>query len=186
MKKSMVSMVAVAAALAVAGTAQAQTSPFSVEVRAGLALPQGDDMEGIESGITVGADALYQINPMFAVYAGYNFNSFGVDCEGDVDCEDADPSVEIKGFDAGLRVNFPMTGVTPFVRGGVVYNSFGLTVDGDGGDFDVETDEELGFEVGGGIELPLGQRLSFTPAVSYTSVEDASYIKVDAGLRIRL
>ncbi|HEU0053732.1 MAG TPA: outer membrane beta-barrel protein, partial [Longimicrobium sp.] len=161
MKKTSIGLLAAVATLAGAGTLSAQsmgpTTPLAIEVRGGLALPTGDDADGLNTGFTVGGDLIFQATPMIGIYAGYNYNEFGVE---DVD----DVSVNVKGFDAGVRLGFPTTslgGFTPFLKGGVLYQSAEIT------DTDIETDDEFGFEVGGGLEYMLGNRVSFTPAASY-------------------
>ena len=184
MKKTTVGLMTAVAALAIAGSASAQTgptTPFSVEVRGGVSLPGGDAGDVLETGFTVGGDVIFQATPMIGIYAGYNFNSYGIDSD-DPDVENVD--AEIKGFDAGVRVGFAGGSLpfTPFLKGGVLYQKAALT----DGDASIEGDYETGFQIGGGIELPLGNRISFTPQASYNSVEDAEYINIEAGLRIRL
>jgi hypothetical protein len=200
MKKITTGLVALAA-LALAGSAQAQaipTSPFSVEVRGGLAFPTGDLEDVAESGITVGANGTYMFSQQIGLYAGFTYNAFGLVEE----AEDLgiDGSINTYGFDAGLKAMFasPTLPVTPFVKGGLVYHKVELDIeDLDLGDED-ESDFGLGFEVGGGVMVPLGPRLSFTPAVSYTSfkpnydgdeddddVDSVTSFRVDVGLNIR-
>jgi opacity protein-like surface antigen len=197
MKKIATGLVVLAAA-ALAGSAQAQAipvSPFSVEVRGGLAFPTGDLDDIADNGITVGANGSYMFTPMLGLYAGFTYNAFSLLDE----AEDAgvDGSINTYGFDAGVKAMFatPTLPVTPFLKGGLVYHKVELDVDdldlGEEGD----SDFGLGFEVGGGVMVPLGPRLSFTPAVSYTSFkpkfdgedtdESVTSFRVDVGLNIR-
>jgi opacity protein-like surface antigen len=185
MKKTTAGLLALLATVAGASTVNAQstapTTPLAIEVRGGLALPTGDDADILSTGFTVGADVIFQATPMIGIYAGYNFNEFAFD---DDLLDDANAS--IKGFDAGIRLGFPTTslgGFTPFLKGGVLYQSVEIS---DAGPLDGESDQEIGFEVGGGFEYMLGQRVSFTPAASYNKVEDAKYVKVDLGLKVRI
>ncbi len=193
MKKTSAVLVAAAALLAAAGGAQAQmgpTTPFALELRGGLAFPTGDFGDGLENGWTAGLNGSFNFTPILGVYAGYTFNSFGVD-EDEAGIEDV--SVNDKGFDAGLRASFAgMGGFTPFLKGGLVFHEIEFDVDGES----VSTDSHLGFEIGGGVEIPLGPRMSFTPGVSFTSYSldddeleeelDVTHIKVDVGLRVRI
>jgi hypothetical protein len=200
MKKIATGLVALAA-VALAGSAQAQAipvSPFSVEVRGGLAFPTGELDDVAESGITVGANGTYMFTPMLGLYAGFTYNAFGLPEEADE--LDVDGSINTYGFDAGVKAMFatPTLPVTPFLKGGLVYHKAEVDIEGlDLGDED-ETDFGLGFEVGGGVMVPLGPRLSFTPAVSYTSfkpsyegdedddeVDNLTSFRVDVGLNIR-
>jgi len=197
MKKITTGLVALAAVV-LAGSAQAQAvpvSPFSAEVRGGLAFPTGDLDDVADSGITVGANGTYMFTPMLGLYAGFTYNSFGFSEEG----EDVfDGSINTYGLDAGVKAMFatPTLPVTPFLKGGLVYHKAEIEIEGvDLGD-EGKSDPGLGFEVGGGVMVPLGPRLSFTPAVSYTSfkpgdseeddeVEKISSFRVDVGLNIR-
>ena len=197
MKKIATGLVALAA-VALAGSAQAQAipvSPFSVEVRGGLAFPTGDLDDFADSGITVGANGTYMFTPMLGLYAGFTYNAFGLPEEADE--LDIDGSVNTYGLDAGLKAMFatPTLPVTPFLKGGLVYHKIEVEIeDVDLGE-ELESDSGLGFEVGGGVMVPLGPRLSFTPAVSYTSFkpkfdgedgdDNVTSFRVDVGLNIR-
>lgn len=183
MKKGTIGLLAALAAVTAAGSAQAQlgpTTPFSVEVRGGLALPVGEDMDGLEAGLVFGGDVIYQASPMIGVYGGYAFQTWALEVEEEID-------FRVHGFEAGARLSFsPMAGgLTPFLKGGVLFNQAELSDDSEGTE-DPESDWEAGFQLGGGVDYRLGNRLSFTPQASYNSVEDAHWINLEAGLRIRL
>ena len=191
MKKT--TLLAAFAALAVAGSAQAQlvpTSPFAVEVRAGFTFPTGELADVADSGVGLNANASFSFSPMLAVYAGYSFNQFPIE---EFEGEDVEGDWTDTGLDAGLRLGLSVPGlpVAPFINGGVSYHKLELEIEDLPGE-DFETDNELGFHVGGGFEFPLGPRLSVTPAVSYTQyeIEDddepVKFIKVDVGLKLRI
>ncbi len=197
MKKITTGLVALAA-VALAGSAQAQAlpvSPFSVEVRGGLAFPTGDLDDIADSGITVGANGTYMFTPMLGLYAGFTYNAFGLPEEAD-DLE-IEGSVNTYGLDAGLKAMFatPTLPVTPFLKGGLVYHKIEVEIEDTDLDDELESDSGLGFEVGAGVMVPLGPRLSFTPAVSYTSFkpefdgeegdDNVTSFRVDVGLNIR-
>ena len=203
MKKTL-GLLSLVAATALAAPAHAQlpnVTPFSFEVRGGLAFPTGDfgedsgDDEGdIESGYTLGANATFHFMPMLGIYAGYTYNSFGV--EGIDDGEVVD-----QGLNGGLRLAIPtpLIPIDPYVKAGVVYNR--LEISGGVGEQAAafKTDRALGFEVGAGVGITLGPKLSFTPQVTYTKYSpdfgdfgegdveiDVEHIRVDVGLRLRL
>lgn len=185
MKKTAAGVCALLGLLA-AGTAGAQTAtlPLSFEVRAGLAKGTGDFGRALNTGYTVGVGAMYDVTPMLRAYAGYTFNSFGIEDEDDV--LDEEVSINLRGFDAGVRASFvPRGGLQPFVKGGLVYYKSEFSVD----DASIAGDSELGFEVGAGLDYALGNRISATPALSYTSVStdgEATLVKLDVGLRFRM
>ncbi|HEX7243325.1 MAG TPA: outer membrane beta-barrel protein [Longimicrobiaceae bacterium] len=179
-------LLAAAASVALASGAAAQSAlPLSFEVRAGAAIPTGDFAEGLSTGYTVGANAMFNFTPMLGVYAGYTLNSFGFD--DDTGLLDDDVSLNVRGFDAGLRATLASGGsFAPFVRGGIV--SYKGELSSDDGSF--SGDNEIGFEVGAGLDFPLGRQISVTPGVSFTSVDfdddKVNFFRADVGLRFRL
>jgi len=187
---------AVLAAASLAGAAHAQAlppTPFSLEVRAGAAIPTGDLKEVAKTGYTVGANVSYAATPMFSIFGGYTMNSFGVKDdvtpeEGEELPEDASFRVRVSGPEAGVRVNVPVTGnVAPFVKASALVNRFSVSFSSDEVNGTIgDTDWHVGFDVGAGVAIPLGPRVSVTPAVSYLKVEDFKSVKADIGLAIRL
>lgn len=196
MKKSSLALLSLVAAAASAAPAQAQlpnVTPFSFEVRGGLAFPAGEfgeEEEGIsvETGTTLGANATFHLMPLLGIYGGYTHNRFGVDGV-DIDVVD-------QGFNAGVRlaVPTPLIPIDPYVKAGVVFNK--VSFEGDFVDEDEpDSDRSLGFEVGAGLGIGIGPKLSFTPQVTYTRYEprfegegdgNLEHIRVDVGLRLRL
>jgi hypothetical protein len=177
MKKSIIALAVAASFAAAAANAQSgPTTPFSIEPRAGLSLPVGDLADEVDAGLALTGDLIFQATPQLALYAGYNFNTYAFK-----DVEDVD--AQIKGFDAGVRFSFaPMSGFTPFLKGGAVYQKAAIT---DGGS-SLNGDYRFGFQVGGGVDVPITPRFSFTPQAAFAKVDEAQYVNVEAGLRIRL
>jgi opacity protein-like surface antigen len=212
-----------AAALVVAApAAEAQTSPFSLEVRGRAAFPTGDfgeeqDGAGIETGWGGNIEGIFQATPVLGVYAGYGYTRFPTDL-GQIELiTDEDVSVDVtdKGLDAGVRATLPLTlgnGGGVFVRGGVVYHQLGVELSDDleelleelgEGLFDpdeLESEWSLGWQLGAGVLVPLGRRLSATVGATYTRYEpqfeeqggvtieadDVTYFSAEVGLQIRL
>lgn len=199
MKKITLGLLSVATAAAFVGPAHAQLpnfTPFSVEVRGGLAFPTGDfaeseeDVASVETGYTFGANATYHFIPLVGIYAGYTRNQFGV--EGIDELEVID-----QGFSAGVRLAIPtpLIPIDPYVKAGLVYHTLGFEFEGDDEDF-IDSDNSLGFEVGAGLGFGLGPKLSVTPQVTYTRYEPrydgetddftVEHLRVDVGLRLRI
>ncbi|MBV9773434.1 MAG: porin family protein [Gemmatimonadetes bacterium] len=183
----------VAAALALlacgAPRAHAQgTSPFSVEGRVGLAFPTGDFGDGLGMGYELGANAMFNLLPSLGIYAGYTFITF--DLDDDVFGDTGDTTFNLQGLDAGVKLSVPTTamgpGLTPYLRGGIVYYKGELS------DTDFSSDSRLGFQVGAGLDYPLGRTVSITPEVNYVQIPekngsgDASFFKAGFGLRVHL
>lgn len=153
-----------AAALAVAFGATvvpAQSPiPFTVEGRVDRVSPLGKFDEISAAGFSVGAAASVQVRPGLGAYASYNYAVFGPKLLSDFD------DATDQGVSVGLTAAIP-TGTTraqPYVAAGVVVHKFTL--------YDqVETDEEVGFEAGAGVAVPVIGRLRLTPSVSYRTYD---------------
>lgn len=172
---------AAVAAVVFAAPARSQSMlPFAVEGRVGVAFPTGDFGEGLGTGYGLGANVSFNVLPSLALYGGYSYTQFDFDD----DLVDTDETFDVQGFEGGARLGLPMAAFSPYVKGGVVYYKGGVS---DGAD----SDNELGFQVGAGLDYALGPVVSFTPEVSYVTVPaelgpDASFIRADVGLRFRL
>jgi opacity protein-like surface antigen len=129
---------------------------------------------------------------MLGIYAGYTQNRFGVEELEQLEIVD-------QGFSGGLRfaVPTPLIPIDPYLKAGVVFNQLSYEFDDDDEVLDVEdSDRSLGFEIGAGIGIGLGPKLSITPQVTYTSyapkyegeADDykVQHFRVDVGLRLRL
>lgn len=172
--------------LGVAGTASAQSAiPLSVEIRGDAAIPTGDFADGIENGIGFTGSAALQLVPGFGVYGSYSRTNFSID--------GADDDVLDQGYAAGLTASLGNGGgrATPYINAGLLFHE--LEVE------DTEVgDAKMGFEVGAGIAIPLGQRIRVTPAVGYrqynveglslggivNSDMNVSYLNAGVGLNI--
>lgn len=203
--RKMIGLGALAMALLVAPAAPAQQIlPVSLEVRGGLGFPMGDfptrglvAQEAVESGDGFALRGTYNLIPLLGVYAGFERYSFGVDEE-----EAAGPDLNFvdSGFSAGAQLSLPLAmlaGVSPWIRGGAIFHILDYELEEIAGvEANTSSDRTLGFEAGAGVDIPLGQVLSFTPGVTYRSYEPQfdgltdgerlSYLAVEMGLRVRL
>ena len=145
---------AVLASIGSASVAQAQVSnPLKFTVFAGGALPTGDLKDGTNTGYNVGAalDYRFPLSP-FGVRGEGIYSSFGSkdDGFGDADLSDL-------GFNANAVVWLPNAGspVRAYLTGGPTYSR--IKVSGSEGNVDVSiTDNNWGFNVGGGLDFALG------------------------------
>lgn len=164
--------------------------PLGLEVRGGAAFPTGEFKQSLnaETGVSYGVNATLQAIPMLGIYAGYERAEFGVDDAaglGDADLID-------QGFAFGAKISLPlgMAGLGPWVRAGGIYNQ--LSRDGETAAGNFKDERKLGFEVGGGLSIPLGMVVSVTPGVRYRNYSsdrmvggenmNVSYIVGDLGL----
>ena len=182
------------AALAHPSTAEAQQG-FSLELRGSLNNPVGDF--GDEGGLNatseagLGADLIYSTSPSFSLYGGWAREMFG--CEG---CAD-DDGIHSQGFEGGVKLLMAReSGALPWIRGGLIAHE--LTVED--GAVEATSDMGLGFQASVGVDLPLGEVLSFTPALRYQTYEaefdligdeivaesTVQHLALDLGLHIHL
>lgn len=181
------------AALAVvsaAAPATAQGLPLGLEVRGGAAFPMGDfkDAYSAETGVSYGLTANLQATPMLGVYAGFDRTELRV---GDTALGDADLTDEGFAFGGKLTLPLGMMGLGPWIRAGAIYNQLSRETELAG--MDVESDRTFGFEVGGGLSIPLGMVVAVTPGVRYRAYTPdtsdfnfantrVSYLVADLGL----
>ncbi len=181
--------------VAVAAPAGAQSSiPLTLEVRGGAAFPTGDlkDVLDAEMGVSYGVNATFQATPLLGIYAGYERAELGMD-----DAAFGEGDLTDEGFSFGGRLSLPAggwSGLGPWVRAGGVYNRLTRETDSVTGDF--ESDRGFGFELGGGLSIPLGMVVAVTPGVRYRSYSpntsgligdepNVSYFVADLGLSFR-
>jgi opacity protein-like surface antigen len=212
---------AAAALLLLALPAGAQTSPLSVEVRGRAAFPTGDfgeedaDGAGVETGWGASVAGIYRATPLLSVYAGYSWTLFATDLgslEEELEAagiDDAEVDISDAGFDAGVRATFPALAGGAFVRGGLVYHRAGVELSEELEDAlsgildpdDLDSDWSLGWQLGAGVLVPLGPRLSASFGAAYTAYEprddddggeteitaedDLTYASIEVGLEFR-
>jgi opacity protein-like surface antigen len=159
MKQAVFATVAVALALG-AGEARAQLNiPLSVEGRVDYAVPVRDFDDLADEGISWGAGVSLGVTPSVGVYGTYSQTEFEF-----ADLEDAE--VQDAGFSVGLTTALPrVSGISPWLGAGLVIHQFEF--DSEDGEEDEGIDEDLGFEVGGGLAVPLGANIRLTPGIGY-------------------
>ena len=163
-----------AAAGIVPSAAAAQDSRFSVELRGSLNRPLGDfgDADGLEADgeASLAGDLFIHLNDNLSVYGGYAREMFG--CES---CTD-DEGFHASGFEGGVKLMANRQGrILPWLRGGLIAQE--LTADFSEGE--VSSDTGIGFQIAAGVDIPLGEVLSFSPALRYQTF-DADFDVVDS------
>lgn len=150
-------------------------TPVGVEGRVFAALPTGSFGNTLDTGLGWGVEGTFNFTPRLAVYGGYSRARF--------DDERADVSeVTDAGLNLGLRGTLPALGpLSPFLRGGLVFHELSGSR---------TSDNELGFELGGGLAVPLSPRFSVNPALSYLQYSPdfgdmVSYLSLGASLMFR-
>lgn len=187
MNRSFVGRLTAAAVLCTALSAAPATAqsplPFAVEARGGVAFPTGDLAAHARNGVGYGAGVVVQLLPNYGVYGAWSRAEFDLDAR--------DGRVVDSGFAVGLSGSYPGLlggGLAPWLASGLIFH-----------DLDVEGaatpagDTTLGFEVAGGLAVPLGPRVRITPGIGYRLynapfLDDASarvsYLSADIGLNV--
>lgn len=150
------------AALVMVPGAGAQ-SRWSAEVDADVAVPTAK-LAGAEltTGAGVGANVRFRMQPHLAVYGGWEYQHFGIE-----DADDAD--LDHTGYTFGLRFEHPFgSRLSYWLRAGGTASHLEFE-DGDG-DLISDTGHGLGYELGGGLVVPVGARLRLTPGVRFRSL----------------
>ena len=161
--------------------------PLSVEGRLDYAVPTGDFDDVVDEGAGWGAGASLGVSPGLAVYGTYSNTRFGVGL-----LDDEEPQAEDSGFSVGLTAAIPggTARVAPWIGAGAVIHTLELNGVEEG------IDEEIGFEVGGGVAIGLAQNVRLTPGIGFrrysTKLEgllgdrelDVSYVTAGVGLNI--
>lgn len=185
-----------ALALAPAAAGAQMALPVQLGVSGGAAFPMADlgRNDAVSTGWGFEVNATLQVAPGIGVYAAYDRYGFPFDTDPLIDLGQGEGEIVDQGFAGGIRLGIPGGGfgLNPWVRGGAIYNS--AQFDYDTVENDPESESGLGFEVGGGLDFPLGFVVSVTPSVRYRSYKpdfgessdfDISYIVGELGLTFR-
>lgn len=199
MRMFVAGMIAVASLGAATRPAVAQgVVPFGVVGRVGAGFPTGDFGEDLSAGVGFEADVILRVLPHLNIYGGWSRSSF----ERQVASEGSD--VIDSGPRVGAQVTVPVGTVTrfvPFVSAGILFSRARL--EGTGGRSSRESatlDQNVGYDVGAGLSVPIAPGLSVVPAVRYRAhdvvfgdagvlgvgANDVSYFSADVGLKLGL
>jgi opacity protein-like surface antigen len=152
----MVVAVLAAFALLYPRSADAQTGQVSIEARPGVTLPTGDLSDaGAGAGLSLGADLMYTFVPALTAYVGLSRDAFS--CDDDQPCSE---DINSNGVQGGLKLLFAREGTAlPWARAGVMGQRFEVG--------DSDTDMQLGFEAGAGVDIDVSPSFALVPAVGF-------------------
>lgn len=161
--------VAISSVLVAASPALAQ-QPWVVELRGGVAFPTADLGEDeLDTGLGFEGTIRYSFLPHLAAYAGWDWMHFGADEAVGV----TDVDVEATGYALGLRFEHPFSGEAGpgpayWVRAGAIIDH--IEIEDQEGDLIADTEHGLGWEVGAGVAIGVGEKGSLTPGVRFRSL----------------
>jgi|GEM_PF-896561 len=187
MKKAMFAAVLAAISASTVDADAQMGIPLSVEGRLDYAVPTGDFDDEVDEGTSLSGGISLGVRPGLALYGSYSNTRFGVGLT-----DDDEPHAEDSGFSVGLTAAVPGGGArfSPWIGAGAVFHTLELGGVEDG------IDEEVGFEVGGGIAIGVAQNIRLTPGVGFrrysTEIDgllgdrelDVSYFTAGVGLNI--
>ena len=164
---------------------------WSLEFRPGVDYAT-TDISNADLGIGFGLEGTiaYLFIPHLAAYAGWSYNNFAVDQS----FAGTDASFEETGYTFGLQFIHPIgeSGLSYLVRAGGTYNH--IEIENNDGDIIIDSGHGLGWQAEAGLVIPLSERFSLLPSVSYRSLNrdikienvstsvDLNYLSVGVGL----
>jgi len=175
-------------------TAEGQEGPYAFQLRGGYTIPVAafrDAARGWEEeaggGPSLGMGFTFPIHRVIGGYLGFSQHRFG--CDEDV-CQEGKAWVST-GFDIALRVVLGDRKVRPWIQGGLHTPRIEGRVPNEGRAQKLTSSGGTGFEVGGGILVKVGERMSLSPGVRYGAAEvpfsvqptiQLRYLVLDLGL----
>ncbi|HTD82560.1 MAG TPA: outer membrane beta-barrel protein [Gemmatimonadaceae bacterium] len=177
MKKTILSLIAVAGIAAAARVAPAQSyNPFQIGASGGVALPNGDLGTSTNTGYNIAVVAGYkpQLLPV-AVRAEAAYNQFGLQQGGG--------NINVPSFTGNLAYDLPLgMSFTPYAVGGVGLYRPSATLGGGS----TEPENDFGWNVGGGIKIPLSSSFETFIEARYnrvnTSGASLSFVPITVGI----
>jgi hypothetical protein len=133
----------------------------------------------------------YHFTPAIAVYAGWSWNKFGSNQKNNGTNLDFDET----GYSYGLQFLVPIaeSKIDFFARGGGLYNHIEVE---EGNDIINDSGHGFGWQVEGGVAIPVGDRLKLLPTIRYRSLSrnvtieriekpvDLNYLSTGLGIQI--
>lgn len=161
---------------------------WKVEFRPGLSFPIGN-LAGsdINTGFGFEVTASYRFLKDVSGYAGWGWNMFASEKSSDKDI-----SNEETGYTFGLQLNRPLNNsIDYFLRAGGIYNHLEIE---NGDALYADSGHELGWQVEGGLSVPIGAGFSVNPGLRFRQLSgnitlagektgfDLRYVSVGVGI----
>jgi len=188
---NVIAAMVIAAVLMVASQSALAQDRLSFEFRPGVNFPTNElgDAE-LNTGFGLEGTFAYRFMPSVAVYAGWSWNRFSSDnsfAGTDIDFEET-------GYTMGMQYIRPIgeSKVNLLLRVGGLYNH--IEVENSEGDIIADSGHGLGWQVEGGVAIPLGEKWRLLPSVRYRSLAreitietvttstDLNYVSIGIGI----
>lgn len=167
----------------------------TVDLRGAVAAPTGELANAdLGVGVGFGATVAWRLQPHLHLYGGWDWMQFSSDDA----FAGAKPDFEETGYTLGLRFEHPLRASARTMyrlEAGATYKH--IEVENEDGDLVADTDHGLGYEVGAGLLLPMGQTWKFAPTLrsralsrdfkvgSTTTPADLRYVALELGISRR-
>lgn len=144
-------------------------SPWSLEGRAGVTFPRGDFSDGLSSGIGVEITGRYALTSLVHLYGGVSRASFEAELNGgDFLGGELLSTAVTSGFHGGMILHFSGRNVDPWVKVGGTFHTLGFDLNFPGDpEVGYRSDWRAGFVGGGGLDVPLTERIRISPSVQF-------------------
>lgn len=145
--------------------AQETEKRFAFELNSGVSVAVNKiDDASVKPGFGFEGVFHYRFMPHLGIYGGWGWNKFASD---DNTFAGNDVCFEETGYVIGLNFNHPIgsSNLAYYARAGALYNH----IETENADGDIVNDSKhgLGFQLAGGIDVPLGKNWSFTPGLKF-------------------
>ncbi|MDF1547921.1 MAG: porin family protein [Bacteroidales bacterium] len=167
MKTKGLLLIAIFALFSINSIAQESEKRFGVELNGGVSFATSDLNDAdLKTGFGLEGLLHYRFMPHTGVYAGWGYNKFSA--ENSFAGNNAD--FEETGYVFGLQFKheFGASPLAYYLRAGALYNH--IEIENNEGDIIEDTGHGFGFQLAGGIDIPLGSNWSLTPGVKFNSL----------------
>jgi hypothetical protein len=147
--------------------AQDAGSKFSIELSIGPSFAT-QELAGSSLNTGAGSEVVfhYRFMPHLGAYAGWGYNRHSSDNS----FAGSDMDFEETGYVFGLQFKHPLGNlpVSYYVRGAGLYNH--IETENSDGDIVNDTGHGLGWQLAGGIDIPVGKGWSLTPGLKFNAL----------------
>ena len=155
---------------------------WAVEIRPQVNFPtQQPELFDFQTGYGFDVLLSYKFMPHLSAYAGWGWNTFGIDEE----TKPGDFEVDETGYSLGLRFIRPISGRMSYLAGvGGIYKH--LEAEDATGEITGDSGHELGWEIQGGLIFDLGGGFDLRPQLTYRSLSataDLGPVETDLDLQ---
>ncbi|MCF8361157.1 MAG: porin family protein [Prolixibacteraceae bacterium] len=171
MKQKRLFVLLVLTALTICSIAQEKENRFGFELSSGASLATNKLSEStLNPGLGFEGIFHYRFLEHTGIYAGWGWNRFGAD----ESFAGNDVCFEETGYVFGLQYKhtFGDSPVQYYLRAGGLYNH--IETENSNGEIINDSGHGLGFQLAGGIDIPIGETWSFTPGIKFNSLSRES------------